>query len=427
MTPCETCGELRRTDMVERFLSRQSWRRPGTEYSEQERILCEAAVRSFASELQAAALEPFEKRVREDERNHVLGGAIAHLHGQSEMMFDDWRSALAEHDARVRVATIEEACKRVNLRLQQNCRQGKDWLTCPCCVQRMESMSELRALATHPEASGQRATEEAPPCGGDRCHKADDGTWIHSSKSYGTCACELVAKMHAAAMGAVTGPRLGPVEDVESVREQRDTAKAEFQIANEHLQQALAQVSALREALKAIQAVSFHRSNCPAFPPGCGDQPCNCGYDYAEDAAFNILASTATAAESFMTRELAAEHSRATAACFDTVEGHSNYEPIASALAARDAKVREEERAKLKSFHATWKAEVRAAAFASVALEIRASIACAKRDGETWESDWLEAVAETVEGYAEGDGAPDDERNRRLLAECRVPDNTETT
>lgn len=32
------------------------------------------------------------------------------------------------------------------------------------------------------------AADDVPPCGGNRCHMASDGTWIHSSKSYGTCA-----------------------------------------------------------------------------------------------------------------------------------------------------------------------------------------------------------------------------------------------
>lgn len=32
-----------------------------------------------------------------------------------------------------------------------------------------------------------RWNDDRPPCGGDRCHRADDGSWIHSSKSYGTC------------------------------------------------------------------------------------------------------------------------------------------------------------------------------------------------------------------------------------------------
>lgn len=32
------------------------------------------------------------------------------------------------------------------------------------------------------------AAEQVPPCGGSRCHLAEDGvTWIHSSKSYATC------------------------------------------------------------------------------------------------------------------------------------------------------------------------------------------------------------------------------------------------
>jgi hypothetical protein len=29
--------------------------------------------------------------------------------------------------------------------------------------------------------------ELGAPCGGSRCWRANDGTWVHSSKSYGTC------------------------------------------------------------------------------------------------------------------------------------------------------------------------------------------------------------------------------------------------
>lgn len=43
----------------------------------------------------------------------------------------------------------------------------------------------IRAL-TPAATTGERPPAE-PPCGGSRCHLADDGTWIHSSKSYGTC------------------------------------------------------------------------------------------------------------------------------------------------------------------------------------------------------------------------------------------------
>lgn len=39
-------------------------------------------------------------------------------------------------------------------------------------------------------------------------------------------ACETIAKMHAAAVGEVTGPRLGVVEDVAAVREANTTLLA---------------------------------------------------------------------------------------------------------------------------------------------------------------------------------------------------------
>jgi hypothetical protein len=86
---------------------------------------------------------------------------------------------------------------------------------------------------------------------------------------------------------------------------------------------------------------------------------------------------------------------------------------LRTALAATDAEARElVERVR---------EEARREAFASIALEIRASIACAKRDGDVLDEDWAEASAEQCECYAEGDGAPDDERMRRLLAQPAEP------
>lgn len=40
------------------------------------------------------------------------------------------------------------------------------------------------ALADTAPTKGEGAE---PPCGGSRCFRAEDGTWIHSSKSYSTC------------------------------------------------------------------------------------------------------------------------------------------------------------------------------------------------------------------------------------------------
>ncbi len=46
------------------------------------------------------------------------------------------------------------------------------------------------------------------------------------------------------------------------------------------------QRDALKEAVTALRRVAFHREHCPAFPPGCGDQPCTCGYDDAEELSY---------------------------------------------------------------------------------------------------------------------------------------------
>lgn len=45
------------------------------------------------------------------------------------------------------------------------------------------------------------------------------------------------------------------------------------------------------ELVKALEAYkgSFHSPSCPACPPGCGDKPCECGYDEAEELTFVAL------------------------------------------------------------------------------------------------------------------------------------------
>lgn len=45
------------------------------------------------------------------------------------------------------------------------------------------------------------APEGTPPCGGSRCWRAPEGTWIHSSKSYDTCSASRLSTEGAAAPG----------------------------------------------------------------------------------------------------------------------------------------------------------------------------------------------------------------------------------
>lgn len=45
----------------------------------------------------------------------------------------------------------------------------------------------------------------------------------------------------------------------------------------------------LLAALVALRATAFHSQHCPAFPPGCGAEPCRCGYDDAEQAAHDAV------------------------------------------------------------------------------------------------------------------------------------------
>jgi len=68
-------------------------------------------------------------------------------------------------------------------------------------------------------------------------------------------ACELVAKMHAAAVGAVTGPNRGVVEDVEDLRRSRDGWEASCRVAEGNRVDREADITILRVALGA--AVRF--------------------------------------------------------------------------------------------------------------------------------------------------------------------------
>lgn len=45
----------------------------------------------------------------------------------------------------------------------------------------------------------------------------------------------------------------------------------------------------LLDAVNGARAVMWHRSRCPAHDAGCGDQPCNCGFDAADEAADDAI------------------------------------------------------------------------------------------------------------------------------------------
>jgi hypothetical protein len=52
----------------------------------------------------------------------------------------------------------------------------------------VELADRIRALETSTDRQAVSRPPESAPCGGTRCHLYEaDGTWIHSSKSYGTC------------------------------------------------------------------------------------------------------------------------------------------------------------------------------------------------------------------------------------------------
>ena len=67
-------------------------------------------------------------------------------------------------------------------------------------------------------------------------------------------ACHLVAQMHAAAVGEVTGPNRGVVEDVEDLRLSRDQWKQEWELSERNRMD--------REAELAV-----YRKNCTGCHP----------------------------------------------------------------------------------------------------------------------------------------------------------------
>lgn len=54
---------------------------------------------------------------------------------------------------------------------------------------RLAAVMDEAFLWTAFELRGERLVDlkGTPPCGGSRCFRADNGTWVHSSKSYGSC------------------------------------------------------------------------------------------------------------------------------------------------------------------------------------------------------------------------------------------------
>lgn len=58
---------------------------------------------------------------------------------------------------------------------------------CPLCLSGRGLPSPHASWCRSLLAREVLAEPEEPPCGGTRCFRAEDGTWVHSSKSYGTC------------------------------------------------------------------------------------------------------------------------------------------------------------------------------------------------------------------------------------------------
>lgn len=58
---------------------------------------------------------------------------------------------------------------------------------------------------------------------------------LHAAETDHHNACELVAKMHAAAMGSGSGPARGVVEDVAALKADRDALEARLKLATEHI------------------------------------------------------------------------------------------------------------------------------------------------------------------------------------------------
>jgi hypothetical protein len=51
-----------------------------------------------------------------------------------------------------------------------------------------DGLIDMHGLAL---STGAAESDELPPCGGSRCRRADNGEWIHSSKSYGSCLARI--------------------------------------------------------------------------------------------------------------------------------------------------------------------------------------------------------------------------------------------
>jgi len=62
-------------------------------------------------------------------------------------------------------------------------------------------------------------------------------------------ACHLVAQMHAAAVGEVTGPNRGVVEDVEDLRRSRDQWKKEWELSERNKMDREAEIVELKAKL----------------------------------------------------------------------------------------------------------------------------------------------------------------------------------
>jgi hypothetical protein len=76
-------------------------------------------------------------------------------------------------------------------------------------------------------------------------------------------ACHLVAQMHAAAVGEVTGPNRGVIEDVEDLRLSRDQWKQEWELSERNKMDREAEIVKLNTVLRdGIAAISEDHEPC---------------------------------------------------------------------------------------------------------------------------------------------------------------------
>jgi hypothetical protein len=112
----------------------------------------------------------------------VLGEVTRQLEGKRDEIVAGVKGLQAQLSATrlqlTAAAEAREAADRIRTALEEQLASAR--------AANVELRREREALALRASDLELRLAD-VPPCGGRRCWKAEDGTWIHSSKSYGSC------------------------------------------------------------------------------------------------------------------------------------------------------------------------------------------------------------------------------------------------